>query len=122
MLKNDTLKNGMSRTGLYGSLSPGPERDSKVRDAKDYGKKFRSKLAASFSGIVHWHNNFSNGIDMIQYWQHTSPIFYHLLTNWLAYFYTGEHKFPNPDVMPDRREGTMRAAGFGFARIDTQAS
>ena len=65
MLKNDTLKNGMSRTGLYGSLPPGPERDSKVRDAKDYGKKFRSKLAASFSGIVHWHNNFSNGIDMI---------------------------------------------------------
>ena len=26
MLKNDTLKNGTSRTGLYGSAPPGPER------------------------------------------------------------------------------------------------
>ena len=26
------------------------------------------------------------------------------------------------DVMPDRREGITRAAGFGFACIDTQAS
>ena len=43
------------------------------------------------------------------------------LTNWLAYLY-GPIQSPRPDVMPDRREGIMRAAGFGFARIDTQAS
>ena len=29
-------------------------RDSNVRVAKDYGKKFRSRLVSSFSGIVHW--------------------------------------------------------------------
>ena len=29
-------------------------RDCKVRAAKDHGKKFRSKLAASFGGIVHF--------------------------------------------------------------------
>ena len=29
-------------------------RDSKVRVARDHGKKFRSKLAAPFSGIVHF--------------------------------------------------------------------
>ena len=46
---------------------------------------------------------------------------YYLLTNWLAYLY-GRIQSPRPDVMPDRREGITRAAGFGFARIDTQAS
>ena len=45
----------------------------------------------------------------------------YLLTNWLAYLY-GRIQSPRPDVMPDRREGITRAAGFGFARIDTQAS
>ena len=30
-------------------------RDSKVRAAKDHGKRFRSRLVASFSGIVHFH-------------------------------------------------------------------
>ena len=28
-------------------------RDSKVRAAKDHGKKFRSRIVSSFSGIVH---------------------------------------------------------------------
>ena len=46
---------------------------------------------------------------------------YYLLTNWLAYLY-GPIQSPRPDVMPDRREGITRAAGFGFACIDTQAS
>ena len=46
---------------------------------------------------------------------------YYLLTNWLAYLY-GRIQSPRPDVMPDRREGITRAAGFVFARIDTQAS
>ena len=47
---------------------------------------------------------------------------YYLLTDWLAYL-IGRIQSPRPDVMPDRREGiTTRAAGFGFARIDTQAS
>ena len=45
----------------------------------------------------------------------------YLLTNWLAYLY-GRIQSPRPDVMPDRREGIKRAAGFGFACIDTQAS
>ena len=27
---------------------------SKVKVAKDHGRKFRSRLASSFSGIVHW--------------------------------------------------------------------
>ena len=46
---------------------------------------------------------------------------YYLLTNWLAYLYGGIQS-PRPDVMPDRREGITRAAGFVFACIDTQAS
>ena len=46
---------------------------------------------------------------------------FYLLTNWLAYLY-GRIQSPRPDVMPDRREGLTRAAGFGFACIDTQAS
>ena len=45
----------------------------------------------------------------------------YLLTNWLAYLY-GRIQSPRPDVMPDRREGITRAAGFVFACIDTQAS
>ena len=45
----------------------------------------------------------------------------YLLTNWPAYLY-GRIQSPRLDVMPDRREGITRAAGFGFARIDTQAS
>ena len=36
----------------------------------------------------------------------------YLLTNWLAYLY-GRIQSPRPDVMPDRREGITRAAGFG---------
>ena len=46
---------------------------------------------------------------------------YYLLTNWLEYLY-GRIQSPRPDVMPDRREGITRAAGFVFACIDTQAS
>ena len=46
---------------------------------------------------------------------------YYLLTNWLAYLY-GRIQSPRPDVMPDRREGITRAAGFVFACIDTQTS
>ena len=46
---------------------------------------------------------------------------YYLLTNWLAYLY-GRIQSPRLDVMPDRREGITRAAGFVFACIDTQAS
>ena len=46
---------------------------------------------------------------------------HYLLTNWLAYLY-GRIQSPRPDVMPDLREGTTRAVGFGFASIDTQAS
>ena len=45
----------------------------------------------------------------------------YLLTNWLAYLYR-RIQSPRPDVMPDRREGITRAAGFVFACIDTQAS
>ena len=45
----------------------------------------------------------------------------YLLTNWLVYLY-GRIQSPRPDVMPDRREGITRAAGFVFACIDTQAS
>ena len=44
-----------------------------------------------------------------------------LLTNWLAYLYE-RIQSPRPDVMPDRKEGITRAAGFVFACIDTQAS
>ena len=44
--------------------------------------------------------------------------FSYLLTNWLMYL-CGRIQSPRPDVMPDRREGIMRAAGFGFTRIDT---
>ena len=47
--------------------------------------------------------------------------YFYLLTNWLAYLY-GRIQSPRPDVMPDRREGITRAAGFVFACIDTQAS
>ena len=46
---------------------------------------------------------------------------FYLLTNWLAYL-CGRIQSPRPDVMPDRREGITRAAGFVFACIDTQAS
>ena len=46
---------------------------------------------------------------------------FYLLTNWLAYLYR-RIQSPRPDVMPDRREGITRAAGFVFACIDTQAS
>ena len=46
---------------------------------------------------------------------------YYLLTNWLAYLY-GRIQSPRPDVMPDRREGITRAAGFVFACIDMQTS
>ena len=49
------------------------------------------------------------------------PYLCYLLTNWLAYLY-GRIQSPRPDVMPDRREGITRAAGFGFTCIDTQAS
>ena len=49
------------------------------------------------------------------------PSLSYLLTNWFAYLY-GRIQSPRPDVMPDRREGITRAAGFGFACIDTQAS
>ena len=46
----------------------------------------------------------------------------YLLTNWLEYLY-GRIQSPKPDVMPDRREDIMRAAGFEFACIeDMQAS
>ena len=72
MLKDDTLKNGTSRIGLYGS--------------------------AGLRG---------------------SP--YYLLTNWIAYLY-GRIQSPRSDVMPDRREGITRAAGFVSACIGTQAS
>ena len=46
---------------------------------------------------------------------------YYLLTNWLAYLYR-RIQSPRPDVMPDRREGITRAAGFVFDGIDTQTS
>ena len=52
---------------------------------------------------------------------HVELLLFYLLTNWLAYLY-GRIKSPRPDVMPDRREGITRAAGFVFACIDTQAS
>ena len=45
----------------------------------------------------------------------------YLLTNWFAYLY-GRIQSPRPDVMPDRREGITRAAGFVFACINTQTS
>ena len=45
----------------------------------------------------------------------------YLLTNWLAYLYE-RIQSSKPDVMPDRREGITRAAGFVFACIDTQTS
>ena len=45
----------------------------------------------------------------------------YLLTNWFAYLY-GRIQSPRPDVMPDRREGITRAAGFVFACIDMQTS
>ena len=48
-------------------------------------------------------------------------VLYYLLTNWFAYLY-GRIQSPRPDVMPDRREGITRAAGFVFACIDTQTS
>ena len=48
-------------------------------------------------------------------------VLYYLLTNWLAYLYR-RIQSPRPDVMPDRREGITRAAGFVFAYINKQAS
>ena len=48
-------------------------------------------------------------------------IYSYLLTNWFAYLY-GRIQSPRPDVMPDRREGITRAAGFVFACIDMQTS
>ena len=41
---------------------------------------------------------------------------FYLLTNWLTYLY-GRRQSPRPSVMPDQREGIMRAAGFGSAGI-----
>ena len=46
---------------------------------------------------------------------------YHLLTNCLTYLY-GRIQSPRADVMLDRREGIIKAAGFGFVRVDTQAN
>ena len=43
---------------------------------------------------------------------------FYLLTNGFAYLY-GRIQSPRPDVMPDRREGITRAAGFVFACIDS---
>ena len=43
-----------------------------------------------------------------------SRMLYYLPTNWLAYLY-GRIQSPRPNVMPDRREGITRAAGFVFA-------
>ena len=54
-------------------------------------------------------------------WYKVAPDHYYLLTNWIAYLY-GRIQSPRPDVMPDRREGITRAAGFVFACTDTQAS
>ena len=51
----------------------------------------------------------------------TSVYSVYLLTDWLAYLY-GRIQSPRPDEMPDQREDIMRAAGFGFACRDTQAS
>ena len=53
--------------------------------------------------------------------QHNFDVLNYLLTNWFAYLY-GRIQSPRPAVMLDRREGITRAAGFGFACIDTQAS
>ena len=51
--------------------------------------------------------------------------FYYLLINWLAYLY-GQIQSPRPDVIARPKggynEGITRAAGFVFARTDTQAS
>ena len=41
----------------------------------------------------------------------------YLLTNWLAYLYE-RIQSPRPDVMPDRREGITKAAGFGLAKCN----
>ena len=57
--------------------------------------------------------------------QHRLSLYRKLITissNWLAYLYGQANPKPRPDVMPKRRKGIMRAAGFGFTRIDTQAS
>ena len=43
------------------------------------------------------------------------------LTNWLM-FLCGQIQSPRPDVMPDRREGIVRAEGFVAARIETSVS
>ena len=48
-------------------------------------------------------------------------VLYYLLTNWLAYLY-GRIQSPRPNVMPDRREGITRAAGFVFACVDRKTS
>ena len=53
--------------------------------------------------------------------KHVDVGLFYLLTDWLAYLYR-RIRSPKPDVMPDRREGITRAAGFGFACIDTLAS
>ena len=45
---------------------------------------------------------------------------YHL-TNWLM-FLCGQIQSPRPNVMPDRREGIVRAEGFVAARIETSVS
>ena len=55
------------------------------------------------------------------YQKYKEDVLYYLLTNWLSYLY-GRIPSPRPNVIPDRREGITRAAGFGFACIDTQAS
>ena len=62
-----------------------------------------------------------NFLVIIDFKERNNSIVYYLLTNWLAYLY-GRIQSPRPDVMPDRREGITRAAGFVFACIDTQTS
>ena len=72
------------------------------------------------------YQNYANEVDETPITGHGPPdgvirkSKYYLLTNWLAYLY-GRIQSPRPDVMPDRREGITRAAGFVFAGIDTQA-
>ena len=59
-------------------------RDSKVRAANDHGKKFQSRLAASFTGIIHCFSERAFGINFSRKFIHCTLFSLHLASVNLA--------------------------------------